>query len=154
MEQVSLSTNTPLSDVMARYISNNSAENWTLFLTVFRSSVVGTMAIGAPEGDVGEFTSSAARPVSVGLTNHAGGKPMVLAFADPEAFAAKFGRPFNAGISGEALLQTALLNPDCQGVLVNSALAEISVGIDRSTIEALTSAPGQQSKSKPWWKFW
>lgn len=62
---------------------------------------------------------------------------MALAFADPAAFAARLGRPFNAELTGEALLATVLLNPECAGVLVNSALAEVSVVIDRGTAARL-----------------
>lgn len=51
---------------------------------------------------------------------------MALAFAGPAASAARFGRRFNAAWVGEALLATVLLNPEGAGVLVNSALAEVS----------------------------
>ena len=78
---------------------------------------------------------------------------MVLAFADPEAFARRFGRPFNGGMTGAALLAAVLANPECAGVLVNSALAEVSVAIDRPTAEALVRA-GRPPAPKPWWRFW
>ncbi len=79
---------------------------------------------------------------------------MVLAFADPKAFAVRFGRSFNAALVGEALLATALLNPECAGVLVNSALAEVSVVIDRATADAMVRPSRGQTDAKPWWRFW
>lgn len=79
---------------------------------------------------------------------------MVLAFADPEAFAARFGPRFNSTIAGEALLAAVLFNPECNGVLVNSALAEVSVIIDRATAESLLRPAGERAAAKPWWRFW
>jgi hypothetical protein len=73
---------------------------------------------------------------------------MVLAFADPEAFAARFGRRFNAVIAGEAVLATVMLNPNCAGVLVNSALSETSVVIDRATVESLVRPASNRPAAK------
>jgi hypothetical protein len=147
-------SDTPLSDLIAAHITSGSLESWNQFLDGFRKSQVGVVAVGAPEGTAGEFVSTADRPISVGLTRHAGGRPMALAFADPEAFAVRFGRPFNAALAGEALLATVLLNPECAGVLVNSALAEVSVVIDRATADAMVRPGGGQPAAKPWWRFW
>lgn len=131
------SSKTPLSDLIAAHSARGAPETWASFLDGFRTSQVGVLALGVPVGTVGDFVSTAEQPMSVGLTTHAGCRQMALAFADPEVFAARFGRPFNAAISGEALLATVLLNPECAGVLVNSALAQVSVVIDRAMTESL-----------------
>jgi hypothetical protein len=148
------SSDTPLSDLIAAHIASGSPESWNHFLDGFRKSQVGVVASGVPAGTVGEFVSTADQPISVGITQHAGGKPMALAFADPNAFAVRFGQPFNAALVGEALLATALLNPECAGVLVNSALAEVSVVIDRATAGELVRLSREQTDAKPWWRFW
>jgi hypothetical protein len=146
---------TPLSDLIAAHMASGSPEAWAQFLDGFRKSQVGVVAVGGERGSAArEFVSTANQPVSVGLTRHAGGLPMALAFADPAAFVARFGQPFNAALVGEALLATVLLNPDCAGVLVNSALAEVSVVIDRATAESLVQPADERSASKPWWQFW
>ena len=81
---------------------------------------------------------------------------MALAFADPAVFVRRFGRRFNAEMAGEALLATIVLNPECEGILVNSALAEISVVIDRMAAESLAhpTSGELQPKRKSWWQFW
>jgi hypothetical protein len=147
---------TPLSDLIAAHRAKGTSQSYARFLDGFRGAMLGVVAAGLPKGAAGEVVSCASQPVSVGMTQHAGGRPMVLAFADPVAFARRFGAQFNAEISGEALLATALLNRECQGVLVNSALADVSIVIDRVTAESLTRPAGdsRQSGRKPWWKFW
>ena len=145
---------TPLSDLIAAHVASRSSQTWTRFLDGFRKSQVGVVAVGAPEGVAAEFVTTADRPVSVGLTTNAEGRRMALAYADPAAFAVRYGRSFNAALIGDALLATVMLNPECQGVLVNSALAEISVVIDRPTAESLTRPGGERPVGKPWWKFW
>jgi hypothetical protein len=147
-------TGTPLSDLIAAHVANGTSETWAQFLGGFSKSQVGVIAVGVPPGAAGEFVSTADRPLSVGLTRHAGGRPMALAFADPVAFAARFGRPFNAALAGHALLATVLLNPECTGVLVNSALSEVSVVIDRTTAESLVQPSSELPADKPWWRFW
>jgi hypothetical protein len=148
-------TETPLSDLIAAYIEDGTPQSFSQFLDGFRGSRLGVIAAGVPAG-VSEFVSTAEQSVSIGMTQHAGGRRMALAFADPVAFARRFGCPFNAEISGEALLATILLNPECEGVLVNSALAEVSVVIDRVTAESVTRSAGGgvQPGRKPWWRFW
>ncbi len=149
-------TETPLSELIADHLAAGTTQSFKRFLYGFRRSTLGVIAVGIPQEVAGEFVSTAKQPVSVGLTRHAGGRRMVLAFADPVAFARRFGRRFNAEMAGEALLATALLNPECEGILVNSALVEVSVVIDRATAESLTRAAGGGIKAgrKPWWRFW
>lgn len=145
---------TPLSDLIAANIASGSAENWGRFLDGFRKAQLGVVAIGDTPSAAGEFVTTRERPVAVGLTRHANGRRMALAFADPEAFAAQFGPRFNATMAGEALLAAVLFNPECEGVLVNSALAEVSVIIDRATAESLLRHAGERAAAKPWWRFW
>lgn len=153
MDDTGTTSDTPLSDLIAVHIASGSPENWARFLDEFRKTKVGVHAVGVPEG-VSEFTSTADQPVSVAFTAHAGGQPMVLAYADPMAFSARFGQRFNAGMVGESVLATVLLHPDCTGVLVNSALVEMSVVIDRPTVEWLLQPADDQPPTKPWWRFW
>jgi hypothetical protein len=154
MSDTKATSDTPLSDLIAAHITSGSMESWAQFLEGFRKSHLGLVAMGAPAGTAGEIVSSADRPISIGLTRHAGGRPMALAFADPESFAVRFGQPFNALMAGEALLATALFNPECAGVLVNSALAEVSVVIDRATADAMLRPGGGKPAAKPWLRFW
>ncbi|HWN99979.1 MAG TPA: hypothetical protein VNS63_12005, partial [Blastocatellia bacterium] len=147
---------TPLSDLIADHIAAVTPESFARLLGGFRSSMVGVIAVGFPAGAGGGYVSTAEQPISVGLTRHASGRSMVLAFADPAAFARRFGRPFNGEIAGEALVATVLLNPGCEGVLVNSALAEVSVTIDRATCESLArpAVGSEQPARRPRWRFW
>jgi hypothetical protein len=145
---------TPLSDLIADHFATGTHQSYARFLEQFRSSLVGIIAVGIPPGVRGDYVSTAEHPVSLGQTGHAGGRPMVLAFADPAAFERRFGRRFNAALFGEAVLAAVLLNPKCEGVLVNSALAEESVVIDRGTAEALARSGDPLAKRKPWWRFW
>jgi len=105
---------------------------------------------------MGNVTSTPEHPISVGLSTDNAGHNVVLAFADPDAFVRAFGARFNATMSGEAVLQTAVHNPACYGVRVNSAKAEISILIDRQTAVSLLDAGkgAPPSSQRPWWKFW
>ncbi len=148
---------TPLSDLMAAFASSGSPESFARFLAAFRGSKVGVVAVGAAPGSSGDVTSTAAQPISVGLSGHGDGQPRVLAFADPVVFARRFGQPFNADMTGEALMKTAMHNPRCAGILVNSAVSESSVRIDRATMASLINSPGPQDtpmRRRPWWRFW
>lgn len=150
-----MASDTPLSDLMAVYIAEGSSRTWGRFLDEFRVSKLGVRVTGLPEGAVGDFTSPDDHSLSVGMTDHAGGQPMVLAFADPAAFERRFGRRFNATMTGDALLGTALHSADCRGILVNSALTEASVVIDRENAEIMLAAASRaRSSGKTWWRLW
>src|SRR5262249_30563499 len=139
-QEVGSTDEMPLSDLIANNDSTNDA--YMRCLEEFRHSSVGVIALGAPGGAVGEFQSTSEHPISLGQTTHAGGRAMILAFADPPAFARRFGREFNAEIAGESLLETVFINPPLHGVLVNSAKEKRSLVIDRRTVEfLLTHAP-------------
>jgi hypothetical protein len=132
---------TPLSDLIAEYLAADTPENYQRFLTAFRRARVGVFVLGLPEGATGEFVTTKEHPVSLGMTNHGDGRSRAMVFADPPTFAQKFGQKFNAEMSAEELLAAALSNPACEGVLVNSATAEVSVVISRQTAAALLGVP-------------
>lgn len=148
---------TPLSDLIEDiHFKSGTQDSFADFLQAFRCAVVGVIALGAPQGSAGEFTSMPEHPISVGSSKDKDGRDVVLAFADPEAFVQTFGARFNATMPGQAVLQTVAHNPGCYGVRVNSAKAEISILIDRHTavslLEAGKGAPA--SSQRPWWKVW
>jgi hypothetical protein len=134
---------TPLSDLMSAYSADHIPARFDAFLAEFRRSTLGVIATGTPNVP-GDYVSTKQMPMSVGLTRYAHGKLMVLAFADPHEFAKRFGRKFNAGIKGEALLATCLLNKDCCGILVNNAITESCVAISRSVAERLKQEKSSQ----------
>jgi hypothetical protein len=148
-------SDTPLSDLISDHIRTGTEQSFARFVEAFRSSIVGVVALGIPDGAVGTFVSTAEQPVKIGSTKH-GGPVRTLAFADPPAFARKFGRRFNAEISGEAVLATVLLNPESEGILVNSAKEEVSLIIHRKAIQSLlgSSSGTELPSTRPWWKFW
>jgi hypothetical protein len=123
---------TPLSELIAS--QDGSAKRFYRFLDAFCKSRLGVCASGAPDGFRGDCVPTVEQPVSVARIR---GQPLLLAFADPTAFEQRFGPRFNALISGEALLATVLFSADCQGIRVNSALAQISIVIDRAAVARL-----------------
>ncbi|WP_033337417.1 SseB family protein [Catenuloplanes japonicus] len=124
-------SDSPLSDALAAYAGNRTDENWTAFVAVFRNSIVG--AVGS--GPVDENGRS--RPgFGVGRTTAGDGRPRILTFADPPIYARRFGQVFTVGVPGSVLLEMAAGDPDCAGILVNSALEESSVVITREEAEA------------------
>jgi hypothetical protein len=125
-----------LSEAIARYHESNSHDDFEQFLEVFWESRVGIITVNVPDGVYGDLTTSAQLEISIALTN-AAGYETVLCFADPPAFILKYGPKFNAEMDAPAVLKTALSNPDCGGVLVNCASAEVSVVITRENAEWL-----------------
>jgi hypothetical protein len=79
--------------------------------------------------------------VRAGRTDH-GGSARLLAFADPEVALRNFGPRFNAGISGAVMLRMAADDPSCEGILVNSATSEFSLGISKSAARSALAADG------------
>jgi hypothetical protein len=149
------SSDTPLSDLIFESKRNNTDQNFIRFVEAFRRSMVGVVALGIPDDAVGTFVTTVEHPVGLGKTAH-GGRPRILAFADPPAFARKFGQQFNAEVSGEVVFATVLRTPESEGILVNSAKEKLSVVIDRRLIQSLRyPASGTNlTVTKPWWKFW
>ncbi|SCL19753.1 hypothetical protein GA0074692_0696 [Micromonospora pallida] len=139
---------------MSEYAETKAPESYERFLSLFRTSTVGIVATGAPvHATDGHFIADG--NLGAGRTTHGDGRPRVLAYADPEAALRNFGPRFNAGVSGEVLLQIAATDPECEGILVNSAIREISLIIGKPTAQsplapAATDAPDRRS----WWKRW
>lgn len=149
------SSPTPLSDLIRDHLKSPAQDSLARLMDAFRRARVGVLAFGAPEGTSGDFTSTSEHPISVGLSTDTDGQAVVLAFADPQAFAQRFGARFNAVASGEAVLQTALQNPDCRGVRVNSAKADVSIIFDRQAVASVFSAShaAPASSRRPRWKL-
>lgn len=145
---------TPLSDLIDAHVANNSPQSWIHFLTEFQRAQVGVVAAGDIEPrETGEIEVSANREIAVGRAEHpdAKGRSLALAFADPVEFAKRFGGRFNAAMTGEALLRTVFHNAECDGVLVHSATGELSVVIDRDTVERLVQPAPPGRPEQPWW---
>jgi hypothetical protein len=119
---------TPLSDAMAVHAETGTGESYDRFVELFRTSVVGVAMDGLPVPDE-QGNLVAGEDVSVRSTTHGDGRSRIAAYADPEVFLVNYGPQFNAGIAGEVLLSMAASDPDCAGVLVNSATREISLVI-------------------------
>lgn len=148
-------TETPLSELIDILVRTGAKHDYVQFVNEFRRSMLGVIAEGVPKGTIGGSISTDRNPVGVGSTADAEGRSVVLAFADPPAFARRFGMQFNAEISGEKLLETVLINPDCYGIRVNSAKREVSVIIDRQTVQLLQRGGKTTAKARsPWWRFW
>lgn len=133
----------PLSDVMAEHTQSRSADSYGRFLGLFRISTIGIVAIG-PAGPDPDGTVIADGLLSAGMTTHGDGLARLLAYADPLVARRNFGPRFNAGLTGDVLLRMAASSPGCEGILVNSAVSEISLVITRITAESLVAghAPG------------
>jgi hypothetical protein len=144
-------TTAPLSTLIALRHAKSTDQTYADFLDAFLISKLGVHAVGAPPGTTGDFVSTSRHPIGLGQNRN-----FILAYADPAAFAARFGRRFNAEMWGETILDCVMHSSECEGVWVNSALAEISLIIDRPTIiplmynRKLTHPPVQ----RPWWQFW
>ncbi|WP_432980431.1 hypothetical protein [Dactylosporangium sp. CA-233914] len=138
----------PLSDVMAEHADTETSESYERFVALFRTSTIGIVGVGTlAQDDQGRFIADG--DFGAGRTTHGDGRSRILAFADPEAAIRNFGPRFNTGVSGEVLLQMAATDPDCAGVLVNSATREISLVISQATAESLLAeAPGRRR----WWR--
>jgi hypothetical protein len=142
---------TPLSDVISELAAGSAPDAYDRFLALFRASTVGVMMDGTPDPDGrGGFVTRSG--VTVRSTEH-GGRTRILAYADPEVYLRTYGPQFNAGLSGEVLLQMAAGSVDGDGILVNCATSEISAVIDRATAHALTSiAAVDQPARRRWWQ--
>jgi hypothetical protein len=75
--------------------------------------------------------------LSAAMSHTPDGKKTLLACADRAVFIQRFKQPFNAEMGALALLKMAWANPDCEGIMVNSAASEHRVVIPRNHIAAL-----------------
>ena len=153
-----MNDNRLLSPFISRLISSSDDATYKAFCASFLDAQVGVFATGIGADEVGVVVTSAARPLTVGLTSHADGRDRILAFADPAEFEIRYGRKFNALMLGRELGKTALLNPACAGILVNSAMSTHSIAIDRETLTRFAGSPVSTPMPTParraWWKFW
>jgi len=103
-------------------------------LRTFLGSQLGIIVVNKPAGVAGKIVSTKSQPFTLGSTTHGDAKSRVLAFADPQAFRARFGEKFNGEMSGIDIFKTAEANSGCAGVLVNGALGLHSFAIDQAAI--------------------
>jgi hypothetical protein len=127
-------TATPLSDLMTEHTDTSSAETYNRFLTLFAESVVGIVGIGPAKHDA-QGQSVTVAGFGAGRTTYGDGQARILAFADPDVASRTPGSQCTAGLPGEVLLQMAVADPDCTGILVNCATRPISLVINKQTAE-------------------
>lgn len=137
---------TPVSDAIAALVEREDEAAFAHFVQVFLSEESGVIAMGVREGVKGQISGRDAA-ISLGATGHPDGNERILAFADPFVFAARFGQPFNALMDGRQILEVALSKPEGHGVLVNSALEEVSIPIGREYIAELVRGTGFDNPS-------
>lgn len=130
---------TPLSDAITEHAETNTPDSYDRFLALFRASTIGIVAVGTPMQD-SQSQIRADGSLGAGRTTYGDGRPRILAYADPEAALRNFGPRFNAGLSGEVLLQMAAVDSESEGILINSATREISLIIEKSTAWSLLHA--------------
>ena len=121
---------------MAEHADAGGQESYGRFLRLFAGSVVGIVGVGAMPHDrpgqpptVGGF--------GAGRTTYGDGRSRILTFADPEIASQVPGSQCNAGIPGQVLLQMAVVDPDCVGILVNCATRPISLLITKEAAQEL-----------------
>lgn len=127
---------TPLSDRISRYVEQGTPENYEQFLRFFLGAQLGVIVKGIPPGISGQYVACKDE-LTVGMSITPDGKKMVLACADRAVFVQRFTQQFNAEIGATALLKIAWSNPDCEGIMVNSAVGEHRIVIPRKQIEEL-----------------
>jgi len=128
-------SSTPLSDCISRCSAEDTAENYEHFLRVFLGSQLGVVMKGIPPGSAEYIPGKNELAAAVGVTPD--GKKMLLACADRSIFVQRFGGPFNAETDAAAVLKLALVTPDCEGILINSAASEHTIVIPRARIDEL-----------------
>jgi hypothetical protein len=136
---------TPLSDLITRYLAEQSESSWKRFINSFLRSEVGVIV--RPIGNAGVLAVAAGTKIvagnqqlTYGISRLNDGREMILACADFLVFRQKFAGAFNATVLGSELLNGVVASLDCQGIQINSAASFHSVAIDRQTVEALLSS--------------
>lgn len=151
---------TPLSDAISRLVADDTPESFSAFLSVFRRSVVGTVAASVPANrKPGETFVAREGEVKLAILKAPNGQKMVQACADPEVFAVRVADSrINALMTGEEMLKMLLKVPDIAGILACSAASFHSVPITHADAEAALATKPSESPSegagKSWWKFW
>jgi hypothetical protein len=141
---------TPLSDLMDEAFKGNS-KSYKRFVEAFYRSEVGVIASNVPENTYGKIVSTEERPLRVGLSEYHGGK-YILVCADFFVYNKRYGGAFDGTMSGEDAFKTVLASSDLAGIQINSAKSEMSLLIDRDTIENYTQ-PALPFFLR-WWQFW
>lgn len=129
-------SSTPLSDCISRYAAQGTPENYEAFLRAFLGSQLGVILTGIPQGVSGEYKAGK-NELQAAMSIAPDGKKTLLACADRAVFVQRFKQPFNAEVGAVALLRMAWANPDCEGIMVNSAASQHRVVIPRNHIAAL-----------------
>lgn len=139
---------TPLSERIERCLELSDdatdAANFERFLEAFVGARLGVIVMGNLQGAKrGEAYVARDGQASCATVTLPGNKLMLLACADRPAFLRSFARRFNADVDARTLINIALANPNCQGIMLNSALS------DRSIALARTLLPGLLERCKP-----
>ncbi len=123
-----------LSDLIDSLHESWTAERFNMLLAKLKASSVGIIAINVPDHYLGKTVRTASEGVTLASTRHGDGKSRILAFAEPRDFVAKFGPKCNGEMLGAEVIKVVLHNPDCAGILLNSAKSEISIVIERDAL--------------------
>ena len=137
-------SSTPLSDCISRCAEQDTRENYEQFLRVFLGSQLGVIVHGIPEHTSGQY-SAGRNELTVAMSVAPDGKKTVLACAERAIFVQRFPQPFNAEVGASALLNIAWSNPQCEGIMVNSAASEHRIVIPRKDIADLIA----RNRSRP-----
>lgn len=129
-------SSTPLSDCISRCVQQDTRENYEQFLRVFLGSQLGVIVQGIPARVSGQYTAGK-NELTVAMSIAPDGKKTVLASAERAIFVQRFSQAFNAEVGAAALLNIAWSNPECEGIMVNSASSENRVVIPRKDIAQL-----------------
>lgn len=141
-------TSTPLSDCITHCIEQDTREPYEHFLRVFLGSQLGVIVKDPPQGASGKYVAGN-NELTVAMSSTPDGKKMLFACADRAIFVQRFPQAFNAEVDAVALMKMALANPDCEGIMVNSAASEHRILILRDRIVKLIDA---SRKGRPWWR--
>jgi hypothetical protein len=146
------SSDTPLSDQIADLAESYNRGSYRRFISSFRDSRVGVVVANAG----GEIACALEEASALMPSIDQDGKSVILAFADPDAFATRFGSEFNGTITGQEILEIVIADPECNGVRVNSALSEVSLVIPRRRVlKILKKTHGRDASThRAWWRFW
>jgi hypothetical protein len=139
-----MTSGTPLSDCIAALTVGETSVRWTRFFDALLAARLGVVIVGdLPAGTHVVGSNEAA----LATTKTPEGRVMVLACADPPVFARRYPeQPFNGDMDVPSVFRTVLASLDCQGLLINSAISEHSLPIDRAKIKELV-AGGKHGES-------
>ena len=130
---------TPLSDAITKLVADTTPDNWHNFFQTLLEVDLGVIAHGLPEGFEGTHQTQSDE-VGVGRTVR-DGMNLVLTCADFDIFRERFpAHGFNAEMDALSVFRTALADPSCDGILVNSAASEHSIPITRDQLGELIAS--------------